>query len=177
MDLSNSINADDYTISIVDEFGNESNVSLNDRGCISYTDLNQGDLYTLKIQAINTSMLDNVDCVNSEQIINFTAPNPPSTKYNRNPCLRVEGYPQFPTSSNITERKVIKVVNIGIKRNFTFTNSVHTTGNQSSLATDVTLDTNEEIFIEIPMTTQGLGLNYFTVSYDGEASIFEYINH
>ena len=176
LDLENSINADDFILTLVDEFGNESSVTLNLQGCISYRDLNQGDNYTLKIEAINTSMLDNIDCLDNEIEVNFTAPEPPSSKFNPNPCIRAIPLPQFPSPTSLTGNKVVKVTNTGIKREFTFINSIHNTGSHTVLASPMILEENEEVFITIPQASQGYGINYFTIHVDGETAAIEYIN-
>ena len=176
VDFSNSTNADDFNLILIDEFGNESSVSLNSQGCISYRDLNQGDNYTLKVHAVNTSMTDNIACLNDEIEINFTAPDPPSSKFNPNPCIRATPLPQFPTTTTLTSSKVVKVTNTGTEREFTFTNSIHNTGSQAVLTSPMILEENEEVFINIPQASQGYGINYFTIHVEGESATIEYIN-
>ncbi len=171
-DLASSINSDEYRFTLIDDLGNETNISLNSMGCISSNYLDQGEDYTLKIKAINSSMLDNVDCLSDQIEVEFTAPDPPSTKFDPIPCAQILVEPNVPASFE----NGMKITNMGPKRAFSFANTVLITGLSTSIGNTITLNENEEISISIPLEIRGLGINYFSIFVDGESLSFEYIN-
>lgn len=174
-DTSESVNADQFEVILVDELGNESEISLNSAGCIPYQHLVQGDSYTAEVRAINSEMKENIECPNGSTSISFVAPNPPGNKFDPNPCLKIVSEPHFYTTTSISGRKEVTITNIGDGRRFDFLNSTVNTGNTSTLMGNVWLDSGESIEVEIPEDVIGPGSNFFITQVGSESTSFQYI--
>lgn len=88
-DLSNSLNSDEFDLTLIDDQGNETIISLNSEGCISSNYLDPGEDYILSIKAINSAMTDNIACLSDQIELTFTSPDPPSTNLNQFHVLKL----------------------------------------------------------------------------------------
>jgi len=177
-DFSLNVNADEINVTLIDENGVSTVIPWSSsRNCIPYNYLSSGQSYTAVIEGNNST---NESCSARDQVsIEFTAPvQPAATKFNRNPCLKVEQVPQFPTNgfhpNDGGDTKSFTVKNTGDDRIFTFYNTVIQTGYTNQIGTSIQLLSDEQITINIPNQYVGYGNNYFVVQVDGDTAETQY---
>lgn len=177
-DFSLNVNADDLSITLIDDDGTETNIPWPSwRNCIPYNYLQSGKSYKVRIEGNNNT---NEGCsAKDEVVIEFTAPiQPTGNKFNPNPCLKVEQLPQFPTHgfhpNDGGGAKSFIVKNNGGTRSFTFYNVIVQTGYSNQIGTTIQLSNDEEVLVTIPNQFVGYGNNYFVVEVDEDTSEFQY---
>lgn len=161
---------------LVDQSGVEQEISLNEQGCIPYGSLTPGDSYEIHIEAIKNGK-QNIDCPLNRQSLQFTAPNPTPTKFDSNPCLKLEALPKFPIPMLMEAvlNGIVEVTNTGESRIVDFVNTTAQNGETHTLISGLLLEAGQTIEVEIPISTIGQGINVFSTIVGDEESHFQYL--
>ena len=166
-------NANAFTVTLVDDNGNETNIPwTNSRRCIPNSYLQPGQNYSVILSATNAT--DGMCNAADEVEIQFIAPAPIPDKFGRGGCFGVIAVPQFPIPGP-DEKKGFIITNTGPTRNFSFIQTQVMSGNSIIIDEDIVIEQNESISIEIPRSLIVVGYNIFSIIADDQAMDVDYI--
>ncbi len=158
IDIEASETMDVLELELINEEGISTSITLDENGCIPIHDLPYGSLQTIRVHAINSAMLDNIDCPNATQENSFRVPTPP-IKYD--PCngIVIGPGPGDPTSIGSV---FFNVKNTGDAGLMSFYNSSLHSATTHYIDTKI-LQSDEELLIKVPTSALFDGVNVFTV--------------
>jgi hypothetical protein len=168
-DVSESTNTDAIAIDLYDVNGTSISVNLDENNCIPLDQLTQNTGYNVNVTALNTSMIDNVECTNATQAFSFWVPTPP---FRRFPCFGILVTQKNSNSSGTTN---FTINNTGNSREFNI-NSIETnTGNLQVISNSIFVASGQEIDITIPNPISIASNNQLIIESEGQSINVSYV--
>ncbi|MFT6338706.1 MAG: hypothetical protein ACJATI_005483 [Halioglobus sp.] len=163
-DFSESLNTDAISVELIDANGNQVQVSLDENNCIPLDGLPYNSTYTVDVQAVNSSMTDNIACENAFQSFNFIVPTPPFRKF---PCFGVD---VTQSSTRFT------VDNTGDSRYFNISNVETNTGATQTVSNSLFIASGQSAEIQL-QNSFATANNHLVISSNGESISVNYVQN